>query len=390
MLGRLKDKFAKGSGSTVEDIAVCLARVGHLEVVHRGTMSKKGKLNKGWRTRYFLLLAPGYLVYLEDSKPVDALLEIKVVTGYAADPEQIRKAAEAAVALGVKGSVQLTPATAVRRIGRMDERDNVWSIRAPLPSQREFFFSSPSSDNADTWEERIRGMDAWEEEQRRLDEEREAKAAEERTERIKDKYRALLPACKDPYVGGTAQCGDSVWTYTSGGPGEGNAAVLEAIEGPHAGLQYVWNGTVISDGQVALMGDDKGGWGLWNGRRMEWRTPACLDRRGRGQAWEYRVSADWRVFTANEFTKRMGFPHTWTFDGDNCLRPSEHGKGDDVGSVVVDGSVPPMIALACGMYRASRREAVYQTKILREIQAEAREKRLLKEAMVEGATSGHV
>lgn len=385
MLGRLKDKFAKGSGSTVDDIAACLARVGHLEVVHSGSMSKKGKVVKNWKLRFFLLLAPGYVVYLDDDRALPALREVKVVTGYNADPEQIRRAAEHAVGLGIKGSVQVNAATVVRRLGSLEGHTNVWSIRAPAPSEREFFFSSPSSESADKWEEMIRYMDGFEERQRALEEQYEAKREEERTERVKDKYRALLPACKDPYVGGAVRAGDSVWTYTSGGPGEGSAAVLEAIEGPHAGLQYVWNGTVISDGQVALMGDDKGGWALWNGRRLEWRTPACLDRRGRGQAWEYRASPDWGVWTANEFTKRMGFPHRWVFnEEDRSLSPSDHAKGDDITPLVtVEGSVPPMIVLACGMYTASRREAVYQTKILREIQAEAREKRLLKEAMVD-------
>ena len=40
-----------------------------------------------------------------------------------------------------------------------------------------------------------------------------------------------------------------------------------------------------------------------------------------------------------------------------------------------------MVALGCGMYNASRKESIIQTRILREIQAEEQEKRIIQDAL---------
>lgn len=415
MFGKLEEYFAKGSGHTVEDLDVCLTRMGRLDVVYEGWMWKRGKVVQNWKRRYFMMVSPGFLVYAEDDKNVEKLKNIKVrselpllsspssrarartrslaradratrgaqvVHGRVSHPRDIRKAAELAQSLGVLGTVRVTKETKVEKLGRFEERDHVFSIKAPEPVNRVFFFACDSAQDVDKWEEQIRAMDNFEERQKEAEEQQELKAEEERRERIKDKYRALLPRCKDAFKGGRVICGQEVWLFTSGGPGEEKPDVLEMIEGRHKGQRYLWNGTVVSDGQVALMGDDKGGWGLWNGKRMEWRTPACLDRRGRGQAWEYRADAEWKLWTANEFTRRMNFPRSWEFVSDTLLRSNDHQMYNDIPKeVVIEGSVPPMLAIACGMYCASRKESIYQVKILREIQAEKREKRILKEAM---------
>ena len=75
---------------------------------------------------------------------------------------EIIKSAELAISFGILGSIRVTPKTKVIRYGDMEGYSNVWSIDAPSPSNRTFFFSAKGKSTIDEWQRKIRYMDSFE------------------------------------------------------------------------------------------------------------------------------------------------------------------------------------------------------------------------------------
>jgi len=367
----IEDIFSKGAGDILDDAAFCLEKIRHFEILHTGWLTKRGKVVKSWKRRFFFLASPGVIFYCADESSLQKLRTLQVLSALEHDKLELRRVTEQAVACGLIGSIRVSSNTKIARLGSFDGQERVFSFQAANASKRTFFFSALSDEEIESWEKALRSIDTAEARRVQQQNELHLKEEKEKKEQIRQKYLALLPVAKDPYQGGMIRCGKQLWEYVSGGPGDANPGVLEVKEGRHQGSKYLWNGTIISDGQVALMGDKEGGWGLWSGHRMEWRTPAYLERRGKGQAWEYRTDAELKLWRANDFTTRMNFPRAWQFVEPQCLRPLEFHPSEDIPSeVLIQGSVPPMVALVCGMYLASRKESLFQLRLLHEIQTQ--------------------
>ena len=146
------------------DIRHCFRTRGALQVIHEGYVVKQGGFIKNWKLRYMFLLAGGVLLYMKTKEQAEKIRGMILPPSEGLQKElHIKFSAKLASMLGgTCGSVRLANVVEFVRHGVVAKKPNCWGVKCATKG-RMYYFSSPSSEEVDRWEQAISSRSEMEE-----------------------------------------------------------------------------------------------------------------------------------------------------------------------------------------------------------------------------------